>query len=221
MVIPGANRQTRPIASKLRRWNRKIHILVGLYLLFFLWLFALTGLFMNHVEWFRGIQPEREQLSRSIEEPTGSGPLERTRDLMQQLELDGELLMGPRPPSEDRLIFRVFQVDTLVAVNADLAAGEADIRVVQRSWPQILGDLHTFTGVRRVWNEPLPAERDWWPTTLWAIAIDATALGVIALVISAIYMWLQLAPKRVTGLIALSLGTLCCAFFLWGLRWIF
>ena len=30
-------------------------------------------------------------------------------------------------------------------------------------------------------------------------------------------MWIQLPKKRIAGAIALALGVLCCAFFIWGL----
>jgi len=30
------------------RWNRKLHFYTGLFLLFFLWLFAFSGLLLNH-----------------------------------------------------------------------------------------------------------------------------------------------------------------------------
>ena len=35
----------------LERWNRKLHFYSGLFLLFFLWLFAFSGLLLNHPAW--------------------------------------------------------------------------------------------------------------------------------------------------------------------------
>ena len=35
----------------LEAWNRRLHFYLGLYLLFFIWLFALTGLLLNHPKW--------------------------------------------------------------------------------------------------------------------------------------------------------------------------
>ena len=32
-------------------WNRRLHYYLGLYLLFFSWLFVLTGLLLNHPRW--------------------------------------------------------------------------------------------------------------------------------------------------------------------------
>lgn len=44
-----------PASSRLRvrleRWNRRLHYFAGLFLMFFLWLFAVTGLILNHPTW--------------------------------------------------------------------------------------------------------------------------------------------------------------------------
>jgi hypothetical protein len=32
-------------------WNRRVHYYLGLYLLFFIWLFAFTGVLLNHPRW--------------------------------------------------------------------------------------------------------------------------------------------------------------------------
>jgi hypothetical protein len=43
-------------------WNRRLHYYLGLYLLFFSWLFAFTGLLLNHPRWqFAQFWPNRAQ----------------------------------------------------------------------------------------------------------------------------------------------------------------
>ena len=41
-------------------WNRKLHYYLGLYFLFFLWLFSLTGLMLNHQQWFTDLYDRHE-----------------------------------------------------------------------------------------------------------------------------------------------------------------
>ena len=41
-------------------WNRKLHYYLGLYFLFFLWLFSLTGLMLNHQQWFSDLYARHE-----------------------------------------------------------------------------------------------------------------------------------------------------------------
>src|SRR5689334_11674529 len=37
--------------ARVEHWNRKLHFYAGLFLLFFLWLFAVSGLVLNHPTW--------------------------------------------------------------------------------------------------------------------------------------------------------------------------
>ena len=46
-AAPGA----RDVGAALRTWNRRLHYFLGLYFIFFVWLFALTGLLLNHGQW--------------------------------------------------------------------------------------------------------------------------------------------------------------------------
>jgi hypothetical protein len=44
-------RMSRDSGPGFERWNRKLHFYAGLFLLFFLWLFAFSGLLLNHPSW--------------------------------------------------------------------------------------------------------------------------------------------------------------------------
>ena len=43
-----AERSRRNAFDAFLVWNRRVHFYLGLYLLFFTWLFAFTGLLLNH-----------------------------------------------------------------------------------------------------------------------------------------------------------------------------
>ena len=49
--VPAEPNCRRQLPAVLKLWNRKLHYYVGLYLLFFVWLFAFTGLVLNHPKW--------------------------------------------------------------------------------------------------------------------------------------------------------------------------
>jgi len=63
--------------------------------------------------------------------------------------------------------------------------------------------------------------RDWALTSSWAYSMDAVAAGLIFMVLSSVYMWLELPKKRLPGAIVLGLGSLICGLFCVGLRWLF
>src|ERR1700687_2171274 len=48
---PGKSPDVARFRAGLGRWNRKLHFYAGLFLLFFMWLFAFSGLLLNHPNW--------------------------------------------------------------------------------------------------------------------------------------------------------------------------
>ena len=89
-----AKPKRRRLADTFEIWNRKLHYYLGLYLLFFLWLFAFTGLLLNHPEWtFQEFWPQRRQSSetRLIQAPPDGGDLAQAHDLLRQLGSSGEI----------------------------------------------------------------------------------------------------------------------------------
>lgn len=202
-------------------WNRKLHFYMGLYLLLFLWLFAFTGLLLNHPQWqFAEFWPTRLQtgFERQIIPPPAALDLDQARDLMRQLGLRGEIEWTVTRKDQARLDFRVARPGSVFEVRSDLATGRASVQRIELNGWGVARLLHTFTGVR-VQDER--NSRDWVLTTIWAYAMDAVALGMILMTLGSLYMWWQQRQKRRAGIASLILGTLCCGFFAVGLRWLF
>ena len=153
------------------------------------------------------------QSTHPVASPASPDPLVRAHDLMRQLGLHGEV---------------------------EWTAARATVEHTRFNAWGVLRLLHTFTGVRA---NDARNQRDWLVTTLWAFAMDAVALGLIAMVLSGIYLWLCLPAKRLPGALAfssscpaavsiclpakrlpralaLAAGCLLCALLLSGLRWL-
>lgn len=217
-AIPG-NTGTRGFGHGCRNWNRRLHIYLGLYFLFFVWLFALSGLLLNHGSWtFARFWPDREITNDErafVALPAGS-PLEQAHDLMRQLGLVGEVQWLATRPDPNRLEFRVNRPGTNIETQADLKTSRAKIqRTAVNAWG-VLQTLHTFTGVHAGDTQN---RRDWLLTTVWALAMDAIALGLMGMVAGGLVMWWNLPTRRTGGLIALASGALICGWFVSGLRW--
>ena len=78
----------------LEAWNRRLHFYLGLYFLFFLWLFSLTGLMLNHGLWAISTaanQRAETRYERPVTLPAGGSDLDRVRGVMTQLALAGEI----------------------------------------------------------------------------------------------------------------------------------
>jgi len=191
-----------------------------LYFLFFLWLFAFTGLLLNHGAWkFFEFWPNRKVTGweRQIEPPPAGSDRDRARDVMRQLGMAGEI-GWPNPRVEpNHLNFRVSRPGQTFEIQADLNQRRVKVERTQINGWGTLRVLHTFTGVRL--GEPRE-QRDWILTAVWALSMDALSVGLIVMVLGSLYMWWGLKPKRMPGLAALALGIAGCGWLVFGLRWI-
>ena len=208
----------RGAAATFLVWNRRIHYYLGLYLLFFTWLFVFTGLLLNHPRWqFAQFWPNRLQTTTEyqIRPPVSGSDVERARYLMRQLGLAGEIQWPTQPAGP--FAFQVSRPGLVVDVSADLEQGRATVQRTRLNAWGVMHLLHTFTGVR---GGDARNNRDWMLTTVWAVSMDAVAVGLIVMVFSSYIMWYRLRTKRLGGIVALLLGYISCAAVVGAFRWL-
>ena len=198
-------------------WNKKLHIYFGLFSLLFLWLFAVSGLIMNHPQMFSG-KPIRTKSERPVQLPAEVDGTVRAKALREQLGITGEIIVPKVQRTQGHFTFMAVKPNHRTAVNVDLESQIAIVTEITLNRWAVLGELHTFTGMRGMWNESNP-ERDWFMSQLWSFTMDAVSVGLIFLVISSLYMWYILKQNQLWGLVAFGIGMFSCAFFLWGLIW--
>ena len=204
-------------ASRTHAWNRRGHYYVGLYLLVFLWFFSISGLILNHSSWnvAQFWKARRESVvERAFVVPTTSSDVGIASDLMRQLGIEGEIGEIKRSPDGSVVEMQVVKPGHVYRIAARLDSAHASITTIALNGWGALDALHKFTGVRM--DEPTQT-RDWILTRIWSLAMDALALGLIALVLSGVYLWLRLRGKRAIGTVSLVLGVASCAWFLLGL----
>ena len=202
--------------NSIARWNARIHYYLGLYFLFFIWLFAVTGVLLNHGMWGMGDFQRSRTASKSehrVSLPKSETQLADAKDLMRQLQIDGEIQWLATPADGTRLDFRVVRPGLQTEVKVDLKQTTATVERTKTNALAISRNLHVFTGVRL--NDS-KNDRDWIVTTVWAYSMDAVALGLLVMVATGLWIWLQSKLPRVPGLIALGAGVACCAWFVWG-----
>jgi hypothetical protein len=210
----------RHLAYIFETWNRKLHYYVGLYLLLFLWLFAFTGLLLNHPSWaFAEFWANRtvSTYERQIQPSPAGGDLSQARDIMRQLAIDGEIEWTDTNSDASHFDFRVSRPGHIFEIKIYTPQKRATIQRIDFNLWGVARVLHTFTGVRM--GDPRN-HRDWSLTTMWALSMDGLAAGLILMVLSSVYMWWDLKQKRWLGLLVLGLGLLSCGFFVMGLRWV-
>ena len=213
-------RRTRGAVDTVLVWNRRVHYYLGLFLLFFIWLFAFTGLLLNHPRWqFAQFWPNRIQSTteRTIAAVAAANDIDRARDVMRQLGVAGELQWPATQPANGPFTFQVTRPGLNIDVKADLQAGRATVQRTQLNAWGVMHILHTFTGAPAADSRN---RRDWTLTTLWALSMDAVAGGLIVMVLGSYVMWFRLKAKRIGGIIALALGFISCGAFIGALRWL-
>ena len=197
-----------------------MHYYLGLVTLLFVWLFCFTGLLLNHQWKFAEFWDSRQQSTseREIIAPASGSDLDQARDILSQLGLRGEIEWTVIRGDATRFAFRVSRPGHIFEVQADLARNRATIKRIDLNHWGVMRILHSFTGVRM---DDRRNERDWFLTSVWALAMDAVAAALILMVLSSLYMWFELRTKRLRGALILSAGLLSCALFCVGLRWFY
>ena len=219
---PAPPRYRANLLAVCERWNRKLHFYSGLFLLVFLWLFAFTGLLLNHPTWaFHESWKNRHETKYQLPiVPPAAGltsDLDQAHDLMRQMHIDGEILWTTIRSDGAPFVFQVRTPRHFYFISADLAKGQADIRHATVNAWGISKILHTFTGN---YSTDPRNRRDWPLTAVWAYSMDFVAAGLIFMVFSSLYLWLKQPAKLLPGAISLALGTLLCALFCIALRWL-
>jgi hypothetical protein len=198
-------------------WNRKSHYYIGLYFIFFLWLFAFTGLLLNHSWSFAEFWPNRKvsKFEKPVKILPYSNELERARELMKQLGIRGEVEWTAARVDSAAFSFRVGRPGKNWQVTLDDGSDRVAVEQTEVNGWGLIRVLHTFTGVRAGDQRN---ERDWILTTVWALAMDAVAVGLILMVFTGLYLWVRLPAKRLPGGVAFVAGSIACGLFVFGLR---
>ena len=203
--------------SVVEAWSRKLHIYFGLYFLFFLWLFCLSGVLLNHPGWrITQFWSERELTTSELRfsPPRGKDDLGVAKDLMDQLRIRGEVTGSITHSASGGFDFRAVRPGEIYEIHADLVKGEATVSRIHVNGWGVLNMIHSFSGVRRIDPTLRP---NWWLTGMWRFSMDALAAALAVMVLSGIYIWCSRAQSRSGGMIALALGILTLAGFVAGL----
>ena len=204
-------------------WNRKLHFYTGLFLLCFTWMFAFSGLLLNHPSWkFAEFWPNRKQAnyehSITAPGPEIAGDLAQAHEIMKQLDINGEILWTTTRTDPNQFDFQVRRPGHFWFIKADFGLKRVAVQQADVNLWGVLKALHAFTGVQM--DDPRNT-RDWPLTSVWAFSMDAVAAGLIFMTLSSLYMGFRRPQKRLSGAIVLIVGTLICGLFCAGFRVLF
>ncbi len=125
---------------------------------------------------------------------------------MRQLGLSGEI-DWPASQPVGHIDFTVARPNGAAQVRVDLNAKRAYIKEFANGGLHAFQIFHTFSGTR--FNLPA-SQRDWVVTSIWVIAMDALAAGLVVMVLGSYYMWWRLKKRKALGIAALGAGLAAC-----------
>ena len=198
-------------STALHDLNRKFHIHIGLLLLFFIWLFSLSGLILNHGDWkFTSFWEERQE--RKIDFTVPLSVLNHSDPeigVMEFLKISGEV-QGLQRTSEI-LAFRVQSPGIVSEVHINLTSGSGTEKMLKyNAWGK-LRTLHTFNGMNKENHSQSP---NWLITNIWRFTMDGIAIGLIVICISSWIMWYRVRKDYKIGYLILASSFVLAGYFL-------
>jgi hypothetical protein len=191
------------VGQSLRGWMRDLHLYVGIAASPLVIVYALSTLVLNHPNWPWGAP--RPVADRSVAVTLGdtshASSLRLGREVLRQAGVSGEIMFVRREPAKNRLEIPVQRPGDKITIEVDLAGGRAIVKHERTSFWSRLVFLHKMPGPHVV-----DLRGNWLPVALWRWFADATALGVLFLTATGVYLWAALRAERRTGLLCLVAG---------------
>ena len=176
---------------------------------------------LNHSDWkFAEFWESRQQtrFEREIVTPPPGSDLVQARDILRQLGLSGEIDWTVTRSDTNQFDFRASRPGQIFELKTDLNRKVTTVQRIDLNGWGVTRILHTFTGVRM---DDSRNTRDWVATSMWALAMDGLAVGLVFMVLSSLVLWYERPQRRWSGGLALFLGLLSCGLFCFGLRWLY
>ncbi len=200
--------------GNLTKWNQKIHIYFGLYLLLFIWLFGFSGLLLNHHWEFSNSWDKRKVINydKTIEISKEREKQTLVNEITDKLNLNGSIVNLRYSSDSVYLNFIVSQPGMRYDIKADLNAGGIMIKETKFDQWEIMRALHHL-------RNPTQKEQDeryqsvW--AFIWSLSLDMVSVGLIVVCLGGWYLWLQVSKKRFyAGLISITVGFILCIYIL-------
>lgn len=198
----------------LLKWNLKIHIYIGMFLLFFIWLFGFSGLLLNHHWEFASFWEERKEISyeETIQISEEREQFMLANEIKGKLNLNGSISNPSFTNDSILLNFTISKPGTRFDIQANLENGDIVISEMKFNKWGIMRALHTVRNpTRKEEGEKYQA----FMATIWGVSLDIISISLIVLCLGGLFAWLQVRGKRFYfGLISIACGISVCILFL-------
>jgi hypothetical protein len=180
--------------------SRLIHVYVSMALLTLLLFFSVTGITLNHPEWFSEHQADIEEIELAVDLTLINNPplsLEQITQVVEvvEQELAISLTNAVIESTGDELFFSIKKAGENTAITLDLASGELFFERTNYGLWALLNDLHKGRNT----------------SDFWGWIIDITSVLCIVFAISGFI--LAMPQRRFNRTLTLSLGVTIAIIF--------
>ena len=180
-------------SRRLPQWIRWLHIYLSMFAFLATLLFAVTGLTLNHADWFEGGEPSVRMIEGRIDAAKLQADVDKlaiAEELRARHTLKGMVTEFSIDAHECVVLWNGpgYSADVVIDRELNTYAGE----VASRSWIAVLDDLHKG--------------RDCGP--VWSVLIDVAAIMLTVLSITGLLLLLYLKKRRRSGLMVAAVGTI-------------
>ena len=178
----------------LAAWSRWLHVYLSLASFAILFFFAVTGLTLNHAEWFAGAQ--RTVQSQGAVEKRWLGPQVAKLEVVEYLRhahgIRGALTDFRVDDAQCAVSFKGpgYTADTFI----DRSHGRYELTETRMGFAGVMNDLHKGRDTGRAWS--------------WLIDISAVLMTLVS--ISGTLLIFFLPKRRASGLVAAAIGAALC-----------
>ena len=181
--------------------SRLIHVYVSMALLTLLLFFSVTGITLNHPEWFSENQADIEEVELAIDLKLINNPplsLEQITQVVAVVEQELALSLSHAviESTSDELFFSIKKAGENTAITLDLASGELFFERTNYGLWALLNDLHKGRNT----------------SAFWGWIIDITSVLCIVFAISGFI--LAMPQRRFNRTLTLSLGVTVAIIFI-------
>jgi len=177
---------------RLPQWVRWLHVYGSMLGLTATLLFAVTGLTLNHADWFEGGEPAVRTLEGTLPTAPLAGDVDEltvAEALRARHGLRGTVTAFETDDTQCTVIWKgpAYSADATI----ERADGRYRLEEARRPWIALLDDLHKG--------------RDCGP--VWAFVIDASAVVLAFLSLTGLWLLFYLKKRRRSGLVTALVGT--------------
>ncbi len=177
---------------------RNTHLILGLVLFLFAFIFTVSSLVIIYRPWLPDSRKDTEQTIR-IDASKATSPRALALELMRKHGFAGDLRNAKE---EDGVMkFRILRPGTHVSFEYTEGSNVVLAKTQRWGWTEFIVQLHVNHGF---YHEFLP-------TTMWSALSLLGSIGLLLLGATGLYLWFCLHEERVVGSVVLAIG------LVWGL----